>query len=240
MLNNHCFTVSTNQFALLCIFILVNYKVKRIHFSLPFIIFYCIYRYTSIKIKLELKKNIFKFGYRINFKYEGMLANSFDRFYVVTIFILPCIKDIIFSKLNYENTCTYIDVKNSHNAETKKYILNLLAFCKKIEPYVDYYRKQIKSYNSTTHYILKNKIDLVLLPLPTKQKHDIIITLVLGFIGYLMKEFPVFCIVEDTKPYIKQLKPWTIRQQFSITNSCTWKIQWYCVVFTMQRHQNNS
>ena len=28
----------------------------------------------------------FKFGYSINYKYEGMLLHSFDRFYVVTKF----------------------------------------------------------------------------------------------------------------------------------------------------------
>ena len=40
----------------------------------------CIYMYTSIEIKPELKKNNLKFGYGINYKYEGMLAHSFDRF----------------------------------------------------------------------------------------------------------------------------------------------------------------
>ena len=44
----------------------------------------CICRYTSIEIKPEPKKNILKFGYGIDYKYEGMLAHSFDRFYVVT------------------------------------------------------------------------------------------------------------------------------------------------------------
>ena len=42
--------------------------------------------------------------------------------------------------------------KNSHDAETKKYTLDLLAFCNKIEPCVAYYRWQIKSYNNTVHY----------------------------------------------------------------------------------------
>ena len=32
----------------------------------------------------QLKKNVLNFGYGANFKYEGMLAHSFDRFYVVT------------------------------------------------------------------------------------------------------------------------------------------------------------
>ena len=47
------------------------------------IIICCIYRYISVKIKSEFKKDILKFGYGINYKYEGRLAHSFDRFYVV-------------------------------------------------------------------------------------------------------------------------------------------------------------
>ena len=40
----------------------------------------------------ELKKNILKFGYGINYKYEGMLSHSFDRFYLVTKFELIKVK----------------------------------------------------------------------------------------------------------------------------------------------------
>ena len=72
-----------------------------------FVKFYCIYRYTSIKNKPELKRNILNFANGINYKYEGMLAHSFDRFYVVTKFILPSIGDLDFSKLNYESTCIF-------------------------------------------------------------------------------------------------------------------------------------
>ena len=43
----------------------------------------------------------------MNYKYEGMIAHSFDRFYVVTKFILPSIGDLNFSQLNYENTSAY-------------------------------------------------------------------------------------------------------------------------------------
>ena len=65
-----------------------------------------IYQCTSTK--LELKKNILNFGYGINYKYEGMLAHSFHRFYVVIKFILPSIGDLKFSKLNYDDTCAYL------------------------------------------------------------------------------------------------------------------------------------
>ena len=130
----------------------------------------CIYRYTSIKIKPELKKYILKFGYGINYKYEGILAHSFERFYDVTKFILPSIKDLKFSKLNYNSTCAYLQEKYGCTAETKKYILDLLAYCRKIKPYVDHYKQQIKSYTDTVHHILKNEIDLILPQLPIKLK----------------------------------------------------------------------
>ena len=48
------------------------------------VILNCVCGYTEIMP--ELKKNILKFGYGINYKYEGMLSHSFDRFYVVTKF----------------------------------------------------------------------------------------------------------------------------------------------------------
>ena len=50
----------------------------------------------SIKFNLKLQKNILKFGYSINYKYEGMLAHSFDRFYIITKFMLPSMGDIKF------------------------------------------------------------------------------------------------------------------------------------------------
>ena len=73
------------------------------------------------------------FGYGINYKYEGMLAHSFDRF---TKYILPSIGDLKFSTLNYDNTCAYLDNKNMCNTESIMHMLDLMTFCKKIEPFV--------------------------------------------------------------------------------------------------------
>ena len=81
-----------------------------------------------LKLSPKLKKNILNFGYGINYKYGGMLAHSFDRFYVVTKFILPTIGDLNFSKLNYNDTCTYVDNKNAQNTETRKCMLDLKTF----------------------------------------------------------------------------------------------------------------
>ena len=80
---------------------------------MKFYLFLCailqFYISTSTKLKPELKRNILKFGYGINYKYEGMLAHFFDRFYVATKFILPMIGDLKFSKLNFDGTFAYME-----------------------------------------------------------------------------------------------------------------------------------
>ena len=132
------------------------------------------------------------FGYGINYKYEGMLAHSFDSFYAVTKFILPSIVDLKCSNLNYDNMCAYLDNKNAQNTETRKYMLHLKTFCKRIEPFVVYYKRLIKSYNNTAYNILENEINLLLLQTPRKQKCGIITTLVSSFIGLAYESISSF------------------------------------------------
>ena len=109
--------------------------------------------------------------------------HSFDRFYVVTKFMLPSIGDLNFSRLNYYNKCTYLDNKNTHSTETRKHMLDLMTSYKKIEPFVIYYKRLIKSYNNMDHKILENEINLLLPHISRKQKHGIITMLVSSFIG---------------------------------------------------------
>ena len=101
----------------------------RFYLILSFICHF--YQSTSTKIKPELKRNILNFGYGINYKYEGMVVHSFDRICVVTKFILPSIGDLKFSKLNYVNTCTYLDNRNTQGTKTRKHMLDLMAFAKR-------------------------------------------------------------------------------------------------------------
>ena len=67
----------------------------------------CICKYTSVDIVPEVKRNILNFGYEINFKYEGMLSHLFDRFDVVTKFILPTINDLKFSPIEFDSKYNY-------------------------------------------------------------------------------------------------------------------------------------
>ena len=92
-----------------------------------------------------------------------MLVHSSDQFCIVTKFILPSIGDLKFPKLDYDNTCAYLDNKNTHGTEKKIHMLDLMTSCKKIEPFVIYYKRLIKSYNNTAHNILENEINLIYL-----------------------------------------------------------------------------
>ena len=91
-----------------------------------------------IKIRPELQRNILNFGYGINYKNEGMLAHSFDRFYVVTKFILLTIGDIKFSKLNFHSTGMYMKKEYAPNTDSRKYLTELRAYCNKNKPFVSY------------------------------------------------------------------------------------------------------
>ena len=74
------------------------------------LIFTCYFcQYTFIELIPELKKYIINFGYRINFKYEGMLAHSFDRFFVITKFILPLVNDLKFWQIDFNEKCNYLN-----------------------------------------------------------------------------------------------------------------------------------
>ena len=111
----------------------------------------------GIKFNLELQKNILKFGYSINYNYEGMLAHSLDRFYIVTKFMIPSMGDIKFSKLNFDYTCTYMNKEYAPNMDSRKYSSELKTYCNKIKPFVSHYNNLIKSYNATIYNILEVK-----------------------------------------------------------------------------------
>ena len=61
-----------------------------------------------------------------------MLVHSFDRFYVVTKFMLPMMGDIKFSKLNFDHTCAYMKKEYTPNTDLRKYLTEL-TYCTKIK-----------------------------------------------------------------------------------------------------------
>ena len=89
-----------------------------------------VYDSSAVDIMPELKRNILNFGYGVNFKYEGMLSHSFDRFYIVTKFELPKTKDLRLATFKFDFECSYANHTSSNTNYAK-----LLKYCMKITPY---------------------------------------------------------------------------------------------------------
>ena len=67
-----------------------------------------VYGTSAVSIMPELKHNILQFGYRVNFRYEGMLAHLFDRFYVVTRIEIPTVSDLNFTVFQFDDNCSHV------------------------------------------------------------------------------------------------------------------------------------
>ena len=61
---------------------------------------------------------------------------SFNRFYVITKFILPTVKDLELSRLNCDDKCEYLQENKEQKSEEKQNISDLITYCKKIRPFV--------------------------------------------------------------------------------------------------------
>ena len=96
--------------------------------------------------------------------------------------MLPSMRDIQFSTLNFDHSCTYMNKKYAPNSDSSKYLAELKTYCNKIIPFVSHYSNLIKSYNVTIYNILENEIK-PLLPHISRQKCGIVTTLVSGFMG---------------------------------------------------------
>ena len=116
---------------------------------------FCVHKGLAIDMMAELKRKVLNFGCGVNFKYDGMLSHSFDRFYVVTKFEIPNIKDLRFTTFSFNLTCKHLNISYHY---MQRYIIH----CTRIAPYVKFYKKQIEYYNHTAYEILQNEIGLIL------------------------------------------------------------------------------
>ena len=143
-------------------------------------------RYSSVEIKLELQRNILKFGYGINYKYEGMLTHSFDRFYVITKFVLPTLDDLKLYRIKYDKECNYLrNLDDEDDDQIKQNIRDLLFYCSKVKPFMVLYRMQISAHNLTASKILKKEVNLILPRFINehRNKRGIFGAIISGFLG---------------------------------------------------------
>ena len=66
------------------------------------------YSTSAVRIMPELKCNVLRFGYGVDFSYEGMLSNSFDKFYVVTKIEIPKVSDLNLTMFQFDYNCSHV------------------------------------------------------------------------------------------------------------------------------------
>ena len=123
-------------------------------FSAVFLI--SLHKVFTIDVMPKLKKNVLNFRYSTNFKYEGMLTHSFDRFYGVAKYEIPKVEHLQFTTFAFDLTCNHLNISK------KSYLLRYIKHCRRITPYVKFYKQQINYYNLTAYNLLQNKIGLIL------------------------------------------------------------------------------
>ena len=120
---------------------------------------------SAVSIMPELKQNVLRFGYGVNFRYEGMLAHSFDRFYVVTKVEIPKVLDLNLTMFQFDYNCSH--VANIERIvvgfKVTNMILNIFRmYCKNLIPYMYLYKHQVEYYEKTVHNILEKDIGMIL------------------------------------------------------------------------------
>ena len=141
----------------------------------------------------QLKLNVLRFGYGVNFRYEGMLAHSFDRFYVVTKIEIPKVLDLNLTLFQFDYNCSHVrNIEKDTNFKVHNTIKDMFnVYCKNIIPFMYLYKHQVEYYVKMVYDILEKDIGLILPKFENKetnvhskyQKRQIISALISGFIG---------------------------------------------------------
>ena len=148
---------------------------------------------STVSIMPELKQNMLRFGYGVNFRYEGMLAHMFDRFYVVTRIEIPKVLDLNLTVFQFDYYYSHV---TNIEKDTKFKIPSTMkdmfrVYSKNIIPYMYLYKHQVEYYEKMVYNILEKDISLILPKFGNTemnehskcQKRQIISALISGFIG---------------------------------------------------------
>ena len=156
----------------------------------------------AISIMPELKHNVLRFGYGVNFRYEGMLSHSFDRFYVVTRIEIPKVSDLNLTLFQFDYNCSHVvNIEKDTGFKVPSTIKDMFnVYCKNIIPYMYLYKHQVEYYEKMVYDILEKDIGLILPKFENKetnvhpkcQKRKLISALISGLLELAFKGISSF------------------------------------------------
>ena len=161
----------------------------------------------TVDVMPELKKNALNFRYGANFKYEGMLTHSFDRFYVVAKYEIPKVEHLQFTTFSFDLMCNHLNISR------KSYLLRYIRHCRRITPYVKFYKQQIDYNNWTPYNILQNEIGLILPSFNNRKKR--FLTTILGTIASKV----IGLVIEGILSFLHHKRHKALQKAVNINNS---------------------
>ena len=119
---------------------------------------------SAVSVMPELKQNVLRFGYGVNFRYEGMLAHLFDRFYVVTRIEIPKVSDLNLTVFHFDYNFTHVkNIEKSTKFKVPDMIRDMFnVYCRNIIPYMHLYKHQVEYYEKMVYNILEKDIGMIL------------------------------------------------------------------------------
>ena len=123
-----------------------------------------VYGTSTVSIMPELKQNVLRFGYAVNFRYEGMLAHSFDRFYVVMRIEIPKVSDLNLTVFQFDYNCSHVThIEKDTKFKIPSTIKDMFkVYCRNIIPYMYLYTHQVEYYEKMVYNILGKDIGMIL------------------------------------------------------------------------------
>ena len=126
---------------------------------------------------------------------------------------MPNLDDLKLSPIGYDKKCQYIpDLDDQGNEQIKQNIKDLLLYCNKSRPFMQFYKMQIEAHNTTVHHILKNEVELILpkFYMEQRNKRGIFGTIISGFIGLAFEGISSFLHHKRNKALHKAVKAMSI------------------------------
>ena len=152
---------------------------------------------SAVSIMPELKQNVLRFRYGVNFRYEGMLAHLFDRFYVITRIEIPKVSDLNLTVFQFDYNCSHVaNIEKGTRFKIPDMMQNMFKqYCKNLIPYMYLYKHQVEYYEKMVYNILEKDRGMILPKFGNTDnnvqskhpKRQIISALISGFIGLALE-----------------------------------------------------
>ena len=135
------------------------------------LIILCLYSTSAVSIMPELKCNVLRFGYGVNFRI--MLSHSFDRFYLVTKIEIPKVSDLSLTLFQFVYNCSHVvNTEKGTRFKIPSTIREMSdVYCKNIIPYMYLYKHQVEYYEKMVYEILEKDIVMILPKFEDKKKN---------------------------------------------------------------------